>query len=323
MKVISSDILLLILLGSTLLFAQRKYSFNWHEEEIKVDSLTRHFTFYIPRECPENAPAVFVFHNYNSGMEEVFHTGDGFNEWPNLADEEKFVLIAPNGVNPVNNDTKGKNQKWNDCRTDVSSRGDFSKANDVKFIDELIEWAILNLSIDKNKIYTAGVGNGGMMVYRLAAKLGDKLAGAAVFLANMPVDFECGFPEKPLPIIIMNSKQDPIMPFDGGTIIGDRGEVLSAVETLNYWVSLNQLNTQKLTTKFYEDINPDDNSRIIKNEFDRPLENPPVALNVITNSGHAVPSIKHEISNKQLLGNQNRDIEAVEEAWKFFKKFNK
>lgn len=320
---ISLKAFLFLIVFVNVFYAQRKYSFNWHEEEIIVDNLARHFTFYIPRECPDNAPAVFVFHNYNSGMGEVFHTGDGFNEWPDLADKEKFVLIAPNGVNPINGDTKGKNQKWNDCRIDISSRGDFSEANDLKFIDELIEWAIRNLSIDENKIYAAGVGNGGMMVYRLAAKLGDKLAGAAVFLANMPVDFECGLPEKPLPIIIMNSKQDPIIPFDGGTITGDRGEVLSTVETLNYWVSLNQLNTQKLTTKFYEDINPDDNSRIIKNEFDRPLENPAVVLNVITNSGHVVPSIKHKVSNKQFLGNQNRDIEAVEEAWKFLKKFNK
>jgi len=306
-----------------ILHAQRNYPFSWHEETIKVNNLTRYFSFFIPRACPDNAPIVFVFHNANSGMEEVFHSGDSFNCWPNLSGQEKFILVAPNGVNPVNGDAKGENQKWNDCRSEKNTQSDLSKVEDVEFIRELIEWSKENLSIDENRIYLAGVGNGGMMVYRLAAQIGDELAGVAVFLANMPEEIECGLPQKPLPIFIMNSKNDPFVPFTGGVILGERGKVLSAVETLNYWVHLNHLNTKKRTNKFYEDVEIDDNSRIIKNEFDRPLDNPPVVFNVVTNAGHAVPSIKYSIGNPEILGNQNRDIEGVVEAWKFLRNFTR
>ena len=53
--------------------AQRKLTFGWHEEQIKVDNLTRHFTVFIPRACPENASVLFILHSGNSGMETIFN----------------------------------------------------------------------------------------------------------------------------------------------------------------------------------------------------------------------------------------------------------
>ncbi|RJP60386.1 MAG: hypothetical protein C4543_05280 [Ignavibacteriales bacterium] len=313
----------LILISVSTVFSQRNYSFGWHDESIKIDQLERHFRIFIPRELPNRAPILFIFHSSNSGMENVFNTGDGFNEWPNLAEREKFIIIAPNGVNPVNGETLGSNQKWNDCRKKPE---ELPETNDVQFVEELIDWSQENLDINENRVYISGIENGGMMVYRLMLELGEKIAGAAVFFANMPEDSECTSSEIPIPIFIMNSKDDPLVPYNGGMLAGDKGKISSAEATLNYWVSLNHLNTQKRTTKLFDDINPNDNSRIIKNEFDRPLENPPVVFNVIINAGHVVPSIKYGLGDSQLLkilGNQNRDLEAVVEAWKFLKGFEK
>lgn len=250
----------------------------------------------------------------------------GFAEWPNLADREKVILIIPNGINPTTGDADGNNQKWNDCRKESQDPSQFSTANDIDFIAKLIDWSKNNLPIDKARIYASGVSNGGMMVYKLAIELGDKLAGAAVFLANMSADSECDKPQTPIPIFIMNSTNDPMIPFEGGIITGSRGMVLSAEETLNIWVKLNYLNTQKRTNKYLIDLNPDDGSRIIKNEFNRPLGNPPVAFYVVVDGGHTVPSIKYPLPKsltENLLGNQNRDIEGVVEAWKFLRKFSK
>ncbi|HET56405.1 MAG TPA: hypothetical protein ENN33_14485 [Ignavibacteria bacterium] len=316
----------LVLIIVSTLFSQRNYSFGWHYESIEVDKLERHFRIFIPRELQNETPLVLIFHTSNSGMENVFNTGDGFNEWANLAEREKFILVIPNGVNPINGDAFGTNQKWNDCRKSNIEPEQLPHTDDVGFIRELINWSIENLKINEKQIYAAGIGNGGMMVYRLAIELGDVLSGAAVFFANLPVDSECTQPVKSLPIFIMNSTDDPFVPFDGGMITGERGSVLSAEETLNFWVNLNDLHPLKRTNKYHEDVNPDDNSRVIKNEFNRPLANPPVVFYVITNSGHVVPSVKYGLLSshqKELLGNQNRDIEGVVEAWKFLRRFSK
>lgn len=307
--------------------AQRDYSFGWHTESIKVLDQTRHFKIYIPKGLDKNAPAVFLFHSENKSMNNIFgNEGGGFKEWPNLSDREKFILIIPNGSNPFTGDFDGNNQLWNDCRKSSAADGNLSSIDDVSFINKLIDWGTNNLSLNKTRIYAAGLANGGMMVYKLAIELGDKLAGVAVFLANMSADSECDKPKTPIPIFIMNSTDDPMIPFEGGIITGNRGMILSAEETLNIWVKLNYLNTQKRTNKYLTDLNPDDGSRIIKNEFNRPLGNPPVAFYVVVNGGHTIPSKKYPLPKsltENLLGNQNRDIEGVVEAWKFLRKFSK
>lgn len=321
-----AKVIYIIIIYSSLSFAQRNYTFGWHNESIEVDKIERHFRIFIPRELQNKTPLVLIFHASNSGMDNVFNNGDGFNEWQNLAEREKFIIVAPNGINPVNGDALGTNQKWNDCRKSNTESEKLPETDDVGFVRELINWSIENLKIDEKQIYAAGIGNGGMMVYRLAIEIGDVLSAAAVFFANLPADSECTQPLKSLPIFIMNSTDDPFVPFDGGIITGERGRVLSAEETLNFWVNLNDLHPLKRTNKFHEDINPDDNSRVIKNEFNRPFANPPVVFYVLTNSGHVVPSIKYGLLSshqKELLGNQNRDIEGVVEAWRFLRRFSK
>lgn len=226
----------LVLIIVSTLFSQRNYSFGWHIESIEVDKLERHFRIFIPRDLQNETPLVLIFHTSNSGMENVFNTGDGFNEWANLAEREKLILVIPNGVNPINGDALGTNQKWNDCRKSNIESEQLPRTDDVNFIKELINWSIENLKINEKQIYAAGIGNGGMMVYRLAFELGDVLSGAAVFFANLPVDSEC------------------------------------------------------------------------------------------SHSGHVVPSVKYGLLSshpKDLLGNQNRDIEGVVEAWKFLRRFSK
>lgn len=324
---ITKKILFFLSILTLVVPAQSDFNFGWHEQDINVDGQNRYFKIYIPKGIEDTAPAVMLFHHENKSMNNLFdNEAGGFAEWPNLADREKVILIIPNGINPMTGDADGNNQKWNDCRKDSESQSMLSTANDIDFIEKLIDWSKNNLQIDKNRLYAAGVSNGGMMVYRLTIELGDKLAGAAVFLANMSADSECDKPNTPIPIFIMNSTDDPMIPFEGGMITGNRGLVHSAEETLNIWVKLNYLNTQKRTNKYLTDLDPDDGSRIIKNEFNRPLDNLPVAFYVVVNGGHTVPSIKYSVPealSKDLLGKQNRDIEGAVEAWKFLRNFSK
>ena len=327
MKMTLIKLISVLLSVVTILSAQNRiYDFGWHEETIEHDDLTRHYRFYIPRVLPQNPPMVILLHGGSQSMNKIFETNaGGSKEWLELAEAEKFVLMVPNGVNIQTGITGGNNQYWNDCRKFIEGMKPLSNADDVGFINKLMEWSKENIGIDKNRIYATGASNGGMMTFRLAREFGDKLAAVAVFIANMPKDSECGLPVRPIPIMIVNGTDDPLMPYNGGSIIGNRGAVLSAEETLNYWVSLNHLNTQKRTNRYYEDFNTDDGSIIIKNEFNRPLTNPPVEFYVISGGGHSMPSIKHSIPGlleATILGKQNRDLEGALEAWKFLRRFS-
>jgi len=77
------------------------------------------------------------------------------------------------------------------------------------------------------------------MTYRLAAERPRRVAAAAAFIANRPQPSECPDASAPVPMLIVNGTDDPITPYDGGSIaprLGGFGTVASAEATRDYWV---------------------------------------------------------------------------------------
>ncbi|MBK9529210.1 MAG: hypothetical protein IPO41_13055 [Acidobacteria bacterium] len=54
--------------------------------------------------------------------------------------------------------------------------------DDVDFISTLLDTIESKYKIDKNRIYASGLSNGGMMSYRLAAELSNRIAAIARLL---------------------------------------------------------------------------------------------------------------------------------------------
>ena len=55
---------------------------------------------------------------YPSGVRPELSSGAvATNEWADVAETERFLLVVPNGTNPATGDTRGDRQSWNDlCR---------------------------------------------------------------------------------------------------------------------------------------------------------------------------------------------------------------
>jgi len=51
----------------------------------------------------------------------------------------------------------------------------------------MIDFAIKKYKVDPAKVFVIGWGNGGMMGYRLACELSDKLAGVVSFGGNLVI----------------------------------------------------------------------------------------------------------------------------------------
>jgi len=118
----------------------------------------------------------------------------------------------------------------------------------------------------------------------------------------------------------MNGTVDPINPFEGGEMKGDRGEVRSAEETIDYWVNRNQTDTTPMVTDF-PDTDTSDNSTIKKHLYGNGTSNTEVAFYEVVGGGHTEPSIAERYSNafKIIVKEQNGDIEMADEVWDFFK----
>ncbi len=298
---------------------------GWSEISITHDNLIRYFRVYHPEKLKENPDVVFVLHGGNQSMRKIFKTrAGGSQEWQTIADNKGFLLIAPNAVNVNTGDTKGNKQNWNDCRLSVEGNGSSSKADDVGFIEELIEWSHKHYQTNLNRVYLTGASNGGMMTYRLMTELGQHFTAAAVFIANQPEQTDCMQAGHPLPLMIMNATEDPLILWQGGQILNKGVILLSAEDTLKFWLKVNRL-SMTAHVIYLADVDENDGSYIIKKEFNAKDKNSKdLWFYEVRGGGHTMPSIKHDVPMlaRWFLGKQNKDLEAAQEAWNFMSRYS-
>ena len=293
---------------------------GWQTESLTHDGTNRVFRYYIPEELSDPYPVVMVFHGGGGNMNRIFEPdANAIPKWIELADRYGIMLIAPNGTDAETGNPDGSSQNWNDCRPHID--GITSDVDDVGFVNSLVDWADTHFTEkgfnpDMQRVFATGPSNGGMMTYRLAIELPGRIAAGASFIANLPDPSECTDAEHPLPMLIMNGTEDPLMPYDGGSIPGGRGEVSSSPDTRDFWISVNGADPSDPEITEYPDLDPDDGSRVICEDYE-PMQagvGAPVRYCRVEGGGHIMPSIDYTVSP----GRQNRDVESAEVAWEFF-----
>lgn len=283
------------------------------------DGLTRYYHYYVPDGLGPSPPLVFLLHGGTRGYTEVITGTSAGQEWLSVADDEKFLLIIPNGVDPDTGFTDTESQNWNDCRADDTDTA--TGADDVGFISALIDWAIANFDVDTQRVYSTGASNGGMMSYRLARELGHRIAGIACFVANEPAVPECGGLPYPTPVFICNGDGETVfMPWDGGYVVdATRGTVQSAIATRDFWIARNGTSTTPSMVVNYPNIDTSDGTTVSSALYTGGLEGTEVMFYTVSNGGHTIPSINYPLPLLALavVGPQNNDIEGARHAWAF------
>lgn len=293
-------------------------SFGWHETSIEHEDLDRVFRFYIPESITENPSVVVLLHGGTQSMDKLFRqNAGGTQEWQHIADDEGILLMVPNGTNNDTGSPEGDNQNWNDCRPESQGRAD---VDDSGFIVSMLDWASNrfaedNISLNMNRVFVTGASNGGMMSFRLATEYPERFAATGVFIANLPDPSECSGANTPIPVMIVNGTEDPLMPYEGGSIIGGRGEVMSAEDTRDYWIEVNNADASNLEITQLPDLDPDDGSVVICEYYFAQESGAPVQFCRVEGGGHTMPSINHPT-----IGRQNRDVEGARLIWEFFAK---
>jgi polyhydroxybutyrate depolymerase len=92
-------------------------------------------------------------------------------------------------------------------------------------------------AVDPKRVFVTGISNGGMMSYRLACELSEKIAAAA------PVEgaqnLTCR-PSRPVSIIVFHGTADRLVPFNGGTTpfqIGPKRNDTPIADAVAFWVN--------------------------------------------------------------------------------------
>jgi polyhydroxybutyrate depolymerase len=226
-----------------------------------------------------------------------------FSRMNQVADRHGFLVAYPNGVE----------SSWADGRgiTDADRAG----VDDVRFLADLIEMLAGRHPVDPGRIFVAGISNGGTMAFRLGCELSDRVAALGVVAASMPAVLvpTCA-PGRPVSLVLMHGTEDRLMPFEGGEVMSNRGEVIGARATAQRWAGLNGCATDPDVAVLPATV--DDGTRVLMESFAGPL-GVSVELHVIEGGGHTWPG-GLRFAAVGMLGRTTRNLDASETIWRFF-----
>jgi len=246
----------------------------------------------------QSVPLVIALHGGGGFAENMARTTD-FNE---AADEHGFIVVYPEGVG----------NGWNDGRTTILQLAIRQHVDDVGFLTALIDTLRGQYTIDR--VYMAGISNGGMMTFRYACEMAEQLAGFMTVVANLPDPiYDSCSPSQPVPAVMIFGEADPLMPFAGGIVgagsrRGDYGTVVSAEDTISVWTTANGCASAGVVTALPDTAN--DDARVTLTAFADCAA--PVQVYQIANGGHGWPgdtSLRLRLTDNGIV---TQDINATE-----------
>ena len=311
-KLILPALILVVLLLAS--FAENKVSTENRSGSIMVNGLSRTYIIHIPASAKTMMPLVIVLHGGGGkGKSMVKLTNSGFDR---LSDKKGFIVVYPDGID----------KHWNDGRNELETGYETHEKNtdDVGFISALIDDLIKKYNADSKRVYVTGMSNGAMMSYRLGYELSSRIAAIAPVAGNIPQNLiqHCK-PANPVAVLAINSDTDPLVPFNGGDVTGPfgkkkLGKVLSAFESVMFWVKSNGCSSNPVVTD-EPDKDPEDGTRVQKQQFTNGKNNCEVILYTIKDGGHTWPG-GYQYLGKWIVGKTCRDIIATEVIWEFFER---
>ena len=177
-------------------------------------------------------PVVIALHG-GQGSAEIMRGNSGFDP---VAKANGFMVVYGEGT-----DFGANRHAWN---TGFLLRRQVRDADDIAYLDTLIDKLISEHDADPARIYMTGGSNGGMMTFVYAVARSERLAAVAPVVASM-FTFDKK-PSAPLPILIINGVKDEEVPIEGGM---SRNPLVSRAqdapykplkEVVQFWVESNK-----------------------------------------------------------------------------------
>ncbi|WP_168169237.1 PHB depolymerase family esterase [Thermococcus sp. 5-4] len=276
---------------------------------ILVDGLERTYIVHFPPNFSEDEhlPLLIALHGGGgTGFDMERLTRGGLNI---LADRERFVVVYPDGIE----------RHWNDGRNLSRYRAQRENINDVAFISALIDLFVTKYGVNGSRIYVTGMSNGGLMTYRLACEIPERLAAVAVVGVSMSENLYNDCPsDSPLPILMILGTDDPLVPWNGGELhFGPvkLGRVVSIEKTVGYWAVRNGC-TVMHEREYLPDIDPEDGTRVWVERYSNCTDEAEVVLYGIEGGGHTWPG-GYQYLPQSIIGRTSRDMDANEIIWEF------
>lgn len=282
-KFIVSVSIILVCVGEVV--SQKNYS-------IQHENKNREYIFYQPKDLPEDAPLVFVFHGY-SGNAKGTMKSFGLNK---LADKHGFAVCYPQGLK----DHDG-NLFWQ-----VGYKfHENIEVDDVSFICKLSETLQEKYKLSRNNTFIIGFSNGGDLCNLLLCETsGIFKAAAPIISCIMKETYDACSNSKAVPVFMLNGTNDDVTYWNGD--MNDTqgyGAYLPSETMFDFRIAQNEATLSSNDT--IVSLIPNDTSSVVIQKYLNNNTNNQVWLYRVINGGHGHPSY----------------INLGQEIWNFFTHF--
>lgn len=226
-----------------------------------------------------------------------------------VADQYGFIVVYPDGYNG----------NWT---VNHSAAANVGAVDDFAFLSALISTLSQRYTIDQQRIYATGMSDGGFMTESLACSLSTKIAAIAVAAATFTLNLasQCA-PTRPVPVVMFNGTDDPIVPYQGGAIsaaAGGQSSALSAPQTAAKWAALANCAPTPSTTAVPTTVN--DGTSVSYATYSGCASGAVVRFYTITGGGHAWPG-GTSFQSPTVVGKTTGNLNASQTLWQFVSRF--
>lgn len=273
---------------------------------LTVDNRCRTYLMYVPKNLPADTPVPVVLVLHGAGTNALFQIP--FCGLSEEAERSKFVAVYPNGTG------FGPFLTWN--AGSYRGPGEAGEVDDVKFLNQLLDVVAQRVNVDDRRVYACGFSGGGMMCYRLASELSQRIAAIGVIAGSLTVDDPQ--PTRPVPVIHFHGTADAIVPFDGpNDSIPSFLTFRSVAETVDAWRTLIEAPETPTVTPLPDLAN--DGTSVTRQVYGPGRDGARVELYEIDGGGHTWPG---RTPPWRFLGLSTRDIDANALLWSFFSEYS-
>lgn len=276
-----------------------------HARQLTVDGDRRTYHVHVPKsyDRARPAPLVLAFHG-GATNGNVMARYSGLDD---KSDAAGFIVAYPDGtgrLRPLYTFNAGS----------CCNFGKFRSVDDVEFTRALLDDLASVVNIDRQRVYATGISNGGMMAYRLAAELSDRIAAIASVAGPMCID-ECR-PTRPVSVLHIHGTDDKFVPYEGG--VGEQIRFVppfqSVEQSIKAWVKANGCPQTPLVEELPD--RHDDGTTVTRTTYGPGDDGAEVILLTIHGGGHTWPSRP----SPNVLGKSTREISANDLIWEFFQR---
>lgn len=243
-------------------------------QQLVHDGMERTYRIHYPAGGDASAPTPVVFGLHGGGSEgSVVQQGSGFDA---VADSVGFIVVYPNAA---------LNRNWAEGCDCV--RADTAGVDDVGFVLALVDEIAKDWNVDRDRIYSFGISQGGFFAHRLGCDAADRFAAIAVVAGtiSLPLSVVCS-PSHPVSMAMYMGTLDASVPYDGNMDAGIYS-TLSADSVFRLWKGLNGCTGDINTWAYPDDVS--DGWAVRVDEYLFCDQNTSVVLNSLIGAAHIWP----------------------------------